>query len=330
MATTFTLTPSGAAFARQPLTITVALDSVAGSNVSIAFTDSAGGAFLTSPVVITTGLLTGTITYTPPFGASGTITVTAIASGGLVKTVTLLLTVNYLANTTSAGQIIAQALGTLEIKAAGEPVGDQVLADMFDLLNNSVLDSWRTNSLYATGVLSVSGILKANTKTMTIGPTGDLPTPNVPIKIEDGAYFTSGSGNYPIEVMTDPEWRGIFYATLSTLGPDHVQYSAGTPNGTLNFYPQSGGDVPVVLPVLMQISAFTDLSTGYQFAPGVRRALSYALAEEAQGYFGKELSPSAQRQASLAKRDLQRSNHETPAFRDTRLQNRNILSGWER
>lgn len=330
MATTYTLTPSGAAFAKQPLTIAVALDSVAGSNVSIAFTDSAGGAFLASPVVITTGTLTGNITYTPPFGASGIITITAVASGGLVKTVTLLLTVNYLANGTSAMQLIAQALGMLEIKAAGEPVGDQVLADMFDLLNNSVLDGWRTDSLYAIGILSVIGILKAGVKTMTIGPTGDLPTPNVPIRIEDGAYFTSGNGNYPIEVMTDAELRGIFYPTLSTLGPDRVNYSPGVPNGVLTFYPQSGGDVPIVLPVLMQLAAFVDIGTTYQLAPGVRRALAYTLAEEAQGYFGKQLSPPAQRQASLARRNLQRSNHETPAFKDTRLQNRNILSGWER
>jgi hypothetical protein len=212
---------------------------------------------------------------------------------------------------TTANQIIDQALGVLGVKSPGVAASGNEAAQALERLN-TMLDGWRTESLFAYASERVTFTLPANTETATIGPTGDFVVDPRPTRIE-GGFFTSGGLDYPIDTgLTEAEFDGISLKALSTLGPSYVFYSGDLPNGTLRFYPRASVAVVVTLNVQTQVSEFADLTTSYDLAPGYRRALAFSLAEEICSDYERQVTPATAKIAALSRRNIKRVNHVVP------------------
>jgi hypothetical protein len=332
MATDFTLTTAATALYRSTLSGLFTLTLVGGVDAlddDFALDDGgAGGTFSPTTPTITAGDTETTFTYTPSATASGIITISATSSGGLVAGPHELdLPINFPFVGTNATEIIRQAWGTiLGVGAPGQPISPRELQDLL-LVLNSIVDAWRIEKLFATSVETVSGLLPANARTITVGPSGDIVTQLSPVAVEN-AFFTSGTLDMPVRPMTARQFDDIGYKTLSTLGPDHYDFSPGTPNAQLVLYPQAASDVMLTLRVRTETSKFADLTTRYNLGPGVQRALAYTLARDIAPGYRTQLSPSAELECRNARRSLQSANHVTPKL-DTARAAGNILTGWE-
>lgn len=329
MATDFTLTcAAGALYRDTPSALlTLLLDAAAGSPVSYALDDGgAGGVFTSTPVVVANPGLSGFFTYRPSASATGLITITAVASGGLVKTHALVLPINFPFVGDNASEIMEMSLGMLGVLAAGEPIPGSRLAQGLSLLN-AILDSMRLDSLYANGVETVTGTLRSGVRSLTIGPSGDLVTMLSPVRILDGSFFSIGQIDYPIVEISQGQFNDINFKAYNTIGPDGYWFDTGTPNGKIAFFPQAGSDVPLSLQVETSLLEFADPVTRYGLPPGTKRMLAYTLARDWGPTFRRELTPTQTMVGNGLRNDLQRSNHRTPAF-NTRARG-NILVGWE-
>lgn len=210
----------------------------------------------------------------------------------------------------NAQEIINQGLGVLGVRAAGEVIQGNEAADLLDRLNLMV-DSWRSESLYAYATQRLTGTL--NGATLTIGPTGDIETPYRPVAVE-GGYYTSGIIDYPITSINQAVYDGIGIKTTAALGPSSVYYEATIPNGTLHFYPPASGDIPISLNIRLQLAEFVDMTTDYTLPPGYARALVYSFAEDMAPDYGRTLAPNAMKTGSMARRNIKRLNHVTPTL----------------
>ena len=211
---------------------------------------------------------------------------------------------------TTANQIIDQALSLLGVKAPGDATeGNEAAQALLRL--NTMVDGWRTESLFAYATERVTYTLPANTQTATIGPLGNFVTVSRPVRIESG-FFTSGSLDYQIEPKNQAEYDAIVLKGLGTLGPCIVALDTGFPTGTLYFYPLSNASVPVTLTVQTHVAEFADLTTSYDLAPGYRRALAFSLAEEICADYERQVTPATAKVAALSRRNIKRANHVVP------------------
>lgn len=226
---------------------------------------------------------------------------------------------------TTANKIIGQALGLIGIRSSGNPVNGADSAIALERLN-TMLDSWRTDSLYAYATATVTGTLPANTATRTIGPAAQLVTTYRPIRIEPGSKYTAGGIDYLIQPVTQAEYEAIGLKTVSSLGPDIVFFNPTLPTGLLSFYPRASADVTLSLIVLLQVSQFADLTTDYDLSPGYERALAYSLAEEVCPDFERDVPPTVARIARTSRRLIKRVNHHVPQL----LSDCDSVSGLER
>ena len=229
---------------------------------------------------------------------------------------------------TTATELITQALGILGVRAVGESVDGTTAGETLTRLN-SLIDSWRTQKLYAYATQRITGTLPASASTLTVGPTGDIVTTYRPFRLETGGFYNNGGQDYPIQLLTQNEFNGITQK-LQASGATAIgiYYEPTLPNGTLYFYPQPSSQVTLTLIVLTELLEFPTLNSDYTLPPGYRRALAYALAEDLAPDYGKTMSPSAVKAGYVALRNIRRVNHATPrlgAFNDYRLTTANDL-----
>lgn len=307
-----------------PSTVTVTLTGSGTLASNATFAASGVGSASSIPLIPTGAGPGATTTFTYTTSQSGQVSVTS--AGGLVASHSLLITVAQ-ARETTAAKIISQALGALGVRGIGETVQGNEAQDALQVLN-TLIDSWRTDSLYAYASQTITGTVQGGSQTITIGPTGDIVTAYRPIRIEAGSYFSTGGIDYRLPPITTAQFGDIPYKNIGTIGPDGVAYDPSLPNGTLYMFPYPSGNVTVSLQALMQVDEFTDLTTGYVLAPGCERALVYALAEELAPLYQTMLSPTGQKNKADAIRTLRRVNHVTPALDIWRTRG-NVLVGWE-
>jgi hypothetical protein len=212
---------------------------------------------------------------------------------------------------TTANKIIAQALGLIGVRSSADPVSGADAAIALERLN-TLLDAWRVQSLFAYATLTITGTLPPATATRTIGPTGQLVTTVRPMRVEAGSKYTVGGQDYPITPITQAEYEAILLKTVGAMGPDVVWFNPTLPDGLLSFYPLAGSGCTLSLVVLLQVSAFADLTTDYGLSPGYERALVFSLAEEVAPDFERDAPPVVVRNARNARRMIQRANHDVP------------------
>lgn len=230
---------------------------------------------------------------------------------------------------TTANKIISQALGLLGVRSSVDPVSGADAAISLERLN-TMLDAWRTQSLFAFAQQTIAGTLPAATATRTIGPAGQLVADPRPIRIEDGSRFTRDGTDYPIRPISQAEYDRISSKADAGLGPEVVAFNPTMPAGLLSFYPLADAPVSLSLVVLQQVSQFAALTTDYTLPPGYERALVFSLAEEVSPDFERDVPPIVARNARNARRLIQRVNHDVPQLElpaALRLERFNIIEG---
>lgn len=207
----------------------------------------------------------------------------------------------------TANQIIRQALMKLGIVGPGDPVKAADADDCLIALN-TMLDAWRTESLYAYVTTRVTGTLPSNTESRTIGPAGNFVLDPRPVRIEDGSFYTSGTIDYPMRGISEAEFNSIGLKAVTSLGPDYFWYSPAATTGTIRFYPRSSASITVTLICQVQLSAFATLTTVYALPPGYERALVFSLAEEIAADYEREIPRTVAMNAAAARRNIKRGN----------------------
>lgn len=209
---------------------------------------------------------------------------------------------------TTALQIIDKARTLIGVRGVGETTSADEVAECLVSLN-SLVDSWRTSSLFAYAKQRVTATLPPGVNTATIGPAGTFVVTPRPIRIEGGSFYTVGELDYPIEPITSEQFNGIGLKGTGDLGPAWVYLDTAYPQGTLYFYPQAESSVSVTLLCMVQVTTFADIATDYDLAPGYQRALSYTLAEEIAADYQAKVPATVAKSALQSRRAIKRANH---------------------
>jgi hypothetical protein len=199
---------------------------------------------------------------------------------------------------------IATAIG------AAEPLDAN---DANDLLTsvNMMLDSWRTQRLYAFAITELTHTLSAGATSHGIGPAASINTTVRPVKIEYA--FTRDAQNYdrPMQVLSQDEYANIFLKTLEGAYPVYVSLDPAWPIGQVRIWPApAAGVLPLTLRlgVWTLLNEFTQLSDVVSLPPGYEDAITYSLAERACIEFEKEVSKGLEKAASVARAAIKRVN----------------------
>lgn len=206
----------------------------------------------------------------------------------------------------TARSTIQGALQLIGVQDPNETMSAEDSDTGLTFLNNMV-DAWNLErlNLYATTnvIATFSGI------SATIGPGMTIDTAR-PIRIES-AFYRRSSIDYPLEIITEPEYNRIGMKNISGDYPEVMYYDAGSPTGNVYVFPVPASN-EYHIQVLTQITEFVDLDTLYDLPQGYAKALMYALAVELAPLYQKEPSASVVRQHLNSKRNLKRANVEVP------------------
>ncbi len=209
---------------------------------------------------------------------------------------------------TTALQIIDKARTLIGVRGIGETTPADEVAECLVSLN-SLIDSWRTSSLFAYATQRVTATLAPGVNVATIGPTGAFVVTPRPVRIEAGSFYTVGGIDYPITSINAEQFNSIGLKATGDLGPACVYFDTAYPQGTLYFFPQAESSVSVTLMCMVQVAAFANIATEYELAPGYQRALSYTLAEEIAADYQAKVPPTVAKSALQSRRAIKRANH---------------------
>ena len=212
---------------------------------------------------------------------------------------------------TTATEIIQHALGLISVKDPSEAIGGTEATNCLARLN-TLLDSWRTESLAAYSLARVSASVSA--ATATVGPAGTFVTASRPTRLELGCFFTAGGVDYPVQPIGAEQYNSIPVKSVGSLGPSVVYLDEAWPTATAYFYPVPASAVTVTLLIQTQITEFADLTTDYDLPPGYARALAYDLALEMAPEYMVQITPGLMQRASGAKRSITRLNSRAPVL----------------
>jgi hypothetical protein len=190
----------------------------------------------------------------------------------------------------SANDFAKRALTLLGVVAPTDDVSAEDGDLALEILNNWI-DSLGTERQALYYVARTTKTLTANTATYTIGSGGAINIVR-PVWIDNAGLIINTADTYPVEipirVMTDDEWAQRAQKTLPSnllLGIyyDH-NWSAGL--GLIYVWPiPNVGTTQLVLYTPTALSEFADLSTNYTFPPGMRRTITYNLANELAPFY---------------------------------------------
>jgi hypothetical protein len=206
---------------------------------------------------------------------------------------------------TTARTIVESALSIIGVKQAGQSLGPEEAQLGLERLND-MLDAWAIESLYAFSTNEYSGFATAST--ITIGPTGTIVVPFVPLRLEH-AFARFSNIDRQIDLVNYDEFASISLKSVLGPWPRVGYYDDGS--GIFSLYPVPS-HVEIHVGVYSRLSEFTSLNTDVVLRPGTRRCLQLSLAEDLADDFSRPLPPTLEQRALRARRVLKRSNHVTP------------------
>jgi len=210
--------------------------------------------------------------------------------------------------TTARDQIIG-ALRLIGMLAEAEVPSDATAQDSLNAMNQ-MIDSWNTErlSVFSTQDQIVSWL--PNTKTHTLGPTGDT-VGNRPILVDDASYFRDPQSgiSFGIKLINQQQYDGIAVKTVTSTYPQVMWVNMDYPNITMTVYPVPTKVLEFHIVSVNELTNPANLSTNLAFPPGYLRAFKYNLACEIANEFGVEPPPNVARIAMTSKRNLKRINN---------------------
>lgn len=204
--------------------------------------------------------------------------------------------------------LITDSLKELGAIAIGEtPTADE-MQDGLTVLNN-MLDTWRTESLMVYGKNENVFPYVGGQSVYTIGTGGDLNMPR-PETI-DSAYNRDVNGNdYKIFTTNDYQiYADIVAKNVSATLTSVLWYNAGVPLGTITLWPApSDSTFSLVLWTWTIIQEFATIDDVIVLPRGYKRAMTYNLAIELSGRYGRNPMASTVAGAIESKAQLKRMN----------------------
>ncbi len=208
---------------------------------------------------------------------------------------------------TTALQLVTASLRKLGAVAAGETPDADEQSDALASLNQ-IVESWNLKGLALYRRENVAYSLVPSQQVYTIGSGANFNGAR-PITI-NGAFVTRAGIDYPVEVLTQSQWNGILYKSLSSQLPSGVYYEPAYPIGTVRVWPVPLEGLTITLSVNMQISPVASIGSTIALPPGYERALVYALAVDlAPEYPAVTLSQRVIDAADEALADIKRANN---------------------
>ena len=205
--------------------------------------------------------------------------------------------------------LLAGALRLIGVLDPGEAMEPDAARDALQALNELIETLNLEHLTNPTGVNRVDVTCTAGKAAHTIGTGGDFDTPR-PVVI-DKAYVLIGTGEYPVEIVTDDEWAEIPVKGVSGI-PLQLYYEPNMPLGQVFLWPKPAQNYALALWVWDSLPTYTSLDTTLVLPPGYARMLRYNLAVELAPEWGRALSPAVIQTAIDSKAAIKRVNQVTP------------------
>lgn len=187
---------------------------------------------------------------------------------------------------------------------------------------NQMLERWATSpSMYP--VLPEVTVPLNGAASYTIGPTGNVVATR-PIRIDRATCVDTNGFEYPVNVLSRPEWDDIPNKDVTGGPVSDVWYDASVTNGRVYVYPKADSEYSLKLDVTSSIFTFSNLSTASTLPVGYHSAIVANLAVELAPSFQRPASPDLVKRAAGSVRALKRSNTE-PLLVDVGLQSQQVF-----
>lgn len=190
---------------------------------------------------------------------------------------------------------------------------------------NGLGDSWGLEPLMNKVTAETVAILGPGSS-FTIGPTGDVTLPFVPVGLEGGGFFRNSNVDYPFELVSREFYMDIAFKSISSSYPQYVFYDSGITEGTAYVYPAMVGSLEVHLQITAPQVAFPDLTTDIPLPMGYADALMYSLCEIL--HMGKMAVPAEIAKAARTARDRIRSSNVQPGEMSAKSGDGGIYTGY--
>lgn len=206
----------------------------------------------------------------------------------------------------TAADIIRDALKTLGVLAAGEPLSSEDQSDGLRSLN-LLLGTWANERLLVHGIRRSTHVLTANLSPHTIGTGGTFAVAR-PLRIDGAGIIRAGqTDETPLELLTDAQYREVGNKAQTDAVPSRLWVEQTHPTAKLWLWPVPTTAATLVLYTWSRISEFAAADT-VSLPDGYEDALIHALAMRLAPMYGAEPSGVLVQSARDAVAAIQRTN----------------------
>lgn len=207
----------------------------------------------------------------------------------------------------TARVLIADALRSLGVLAAGEAPTDAEASDTLMLLNE-MLELWNLQSLAVYSILRTAQSTTASKASYTLGSGGDwnMTRPDRLMRIVH--YDSTQDLEIPLIFMPERSFQNLSQKTTESTIPHQWYDDRGYPLRTIYLFPVPSENKQVYLYTWQQLTTVATLDTVLDFPPGYRPAIRYNLAMHAAVDQGQPATAELQAQASQTLAVIKRAN----------------------
>ena len=174
---------------------------------------------------------------------------------------------------------------------------------------NQLLDSWSTERLMIYNTIDQTFTWPADSLSQTLGPSGTFVGQR-PISLDDSTYFRDASTNvsFSVRFINQLQYDNIAVKTVTSTYPQVMWINMEHPDISMTIYPKPTRALEWHFISAQELAQPVNLSSVLAFPPGYQRAFAFNLACEIAPQFGVEPSPTVQRIALMAKRNIKSQN----------------------
>jgi hypothetical protein len=216
----------------------------------------------------------------------------------------------------TALDLITASLKRLGVLSGIETPSADLAEDGLERLND-LIETWSTESLTLWTEITIGGVplptvLPPGRAGYTVGPGGEINTPQRPSVIASVSWLLTGSTpaitEYKLEPMLRQEWENEQVKLLATTQATKYYYQPDWPLGLLYFWPRPSVSFSVWVYVPVPFTGFPTLTSPVDLPPGYYRALRDNLALELAPELGRPVENSLLVSAYDALAQLKRTN----------------------
>lgn len=144
------------------------------------------------------------------------------------------------------------------------------------ILNRDIMEPWSIQRQFASGRVFTSGTFAASQSTRTIGPTGTYVLSFKPIALLSAMRIDSNNLAFPVRIRDAQWWGALNYPGFTSTYITDIYYDLNDQsnlNGTMRPWPVPSQSNTVRIETLSILTAFADLTTALDLAPGYESAV---------------------------------------------------------